>query len=132
LSVETYIDKLVPILQRRGFADRTYIQSFDWRTLIGIKKRFSKTRIVALLDPTTIVPSSSGQFPWLGGIDVCSPDIVGESIMLIVNSSRKISAVIGSRLLTPLEPAFYHLIMEVPPTPLLTHLAILNSPPPRL
>jgi len=70
LSVETYIDKLVPILQRRGFADRTYIQSFDWRTLIGIKKRFSKTRIVALLDPTTIVPSSSGQFPWLGGIDL--------------------------------------------------------------
>ena len=70
LSVDTYIDNLVPILQRRGYAERTYIQSFDWRTLIGIKKKFPKTRTVALLDDTTVVPSGNLGFTWLGGIDV--------------------------------------------------------------
>ncbi|CUS09376.1 unnamed protein product, partial [Tuber aestivum] len=70
LSVETYIDNIVPILQRRGYADRTYIQSFDWRTIVGIKKKFPKTRTVALLDDTTVTPSGHLGYAWLGGIDV--------------------------------------------------------------
>ncbi|PUU74755.1 PLC-like phosphodiesterase [Tuber borchii] len=77
LSVDTYIDNLVPILQRRGYADRTYIQSFDWRTLIGIKKKFPKTRTVALLDDTTVVPSGNLGFTWLGGIDL-QKDFAGD------------------------------------------------------
>ncbi|RPB05075.1 glycerophosphoryl diester phosphodiesterase [Choiromyces venosus 120613-1] len=67
---ETYINNIVPILERRGYADRTYIQSFDWRTIIGIKKKFPKTKTVALLDDTTVVPSGNLGFTWLGGIDL--------------------------------------------------------------
>lgn len=62
----------MPILQQKGYADRTVIQSFDWRTLIGIKAKYPKTRTVALLDDTTIVPFDRGVggYPWLGGIDL--------------------------------------------------------------
>ncbi|KAG0639583.1 PLC-like phosphodiesterase [Tuber brumale] len=77
LPIETYIDNLVPILRRRGYAERTYIQSFDWRTLIGIKKKFPETRIVALLDDTTVVPSGNLGFTWLGGIDL-QKDFAGD------------------------------------------------------
>ncbi|KAL7270650.1 hypothetical protein RUND412_006629 [Rhizina undulata] len=72
LPVSKYISELVPILQRRGFAERTYIQSFDWRTIIGIKEKFPETRTVALLDDTTIIPEDRGVggYPWLGGIDL--------------------------------------------------------------
>lgn len=73
LPVEKYITDLVPILQRRGFASRTTIQSFDWRTLIGIKQAFPETLTVALLDDTTVVPDypgSSAPYPWLGGVNL--------------------------------------------------------------
>jgi glycerophosphoryl diester phosphodiesterase len=49
---------------------RTYIQSFDWRTIIGIKAKFPEIRTVALLDDTTIVPDDEGAYPWLGGVDL--------------------------------------------------------------
>jgi len=70
--LQAYINNIIPILKRRGFDKRTYIQSFDWRTLIGIKKEFPSTRTVALLDDTTIIPDDRGVsgYPWLGGIDL--------------------------------------------------------------
>lgn len=72
LPLENYINDIVPILQKRGYADRTSIQSFDWRTLVGIKKKFPKTKTVALLDYTTIVAEDRGVpgYPWLGGVNV--------------------------------------------------------------
>lgn len=51
-------------------AQRTTIQSFDWRTLVGIKKSFPDIKLVALADATTIVPASDGTYPWLGGVDL--------------------------------------------------------------
>ncbi|KAK9372288.1 PLC-like phosphodiesterase [Lipomyces chichibuensis] len=69
LPVDKYINDIIPILQKRGFASRTTIQSFDWRTLIGIKKKFPEIVTVALLDQTTIVPVD-GTYPWLGGVDL--------------------------------------------------------------
>ncbi|KAK9349678.1 PLC-like phosphodiesterase [Lipomyces doorenjongii] len=69
LPVHTYINDIIPILQKRGFASRTSIQSFDWRTLIGIKKKFPEIVTVALLDQTTVVPVD-GTYPWLGGVDL--------------------------------------------------------------
>lgn len=69
LPVEKYIDEIVPLLERRGFASRATLQSFDWRTLVGIKRKFPDTVIVALLEAETIVPVD-GVYPWLGGIDL--------------------------------------------------------------
>ncbi|KAH0278685.1 putative glycerophosphodiester phosphodiesterase, partial [Aureobasidium melanogenum] len=79
LSVDTYITDLMPILQRHGFESRTSIQSFDWRTLIGIHAAYPTVPIVALLDETTIVPDETNEtypwlknskYPWLGGLDL--------------------------------------------------------------
>ncbi|KAK9233850.1 PLC-like phosphodiesterase [Lipomyces kononenkoae] len=69
LPVDKYINDIIPILKHRGFASRTTIQSFDWRTLIGIKQKFPETVTVALLDETTIV-QVNGSYPWLGGVDL--------------------------------------------------------------
>ena len=76
LPVEKYIDDLVPILQKHNFASRTTIQSFDWRTLIGIKEKFPTTVTVALLDDETTTPDSDGSYPWLGGVNVTDDDWV--------------------------------------------------------
>lgn len=70
LPVEKYISDLIPLLERRGATSRTTIQSFDWRTLVGIKQRWPETVTVALLDDTTILPDDTNVFPWLGGVDL--------------------------------------------------------------
>lgn len=75
LPVEKYIDDLVPYIEEYGFGpDRVVIQSFDWRTLIGIKEKFPAYTTVALLDDTTIIAEDrdSTGYPWLGGIDASS------------------------------------------------------------
>ncbi|KAK9365631.1 PLC-like phosphodiesterase [Lipomyces kononenkoae] len=69
LPVDMYINDIVPILMKRDFASRTTIQSFDWRTLIGIKQKFPEIVTVALLDDTTII-QVNGSYPWLGGVDL--------------------------------------------------------------
>ncbi|KAF8475631.1 glycerophosphoryl diester phosphodiesterase [Kalaharituber pfeilii] len=91
--VENYINDIVPILKRRGFDKRTYIQSFDWRTIIGIKKKFPWIRTVALLDDTTIVPEDRGVsgYPWLGGIDL-EKDFGGD----FVKAAKSIKATVLS------------------------------------
>ncbi|KAF8053745.1 glycerophosphoryl diester phosphodiesterase [Lyophyllum atratum] len=91
LPLQPYIDNLVPILKKHRFDKRAYIQSFDWRTLIGIKEKFPEIRLVALLDDTTVVPADDGTYPWLGGIDV-EEDFDGDWI----KAARSIGAVVLS------------------------------------
>ncbi|KAK2737004.1 hypothetical protein FQN55_001336 [Onygenales sp. PD_40] len=67
---EKYIDDIIPILERRGYASRSIIQSFDWRTLIGIHKRWPKIPISALLDQGNSKPADDGTYPWLGGVNL--------------------------------------------------------------
>ena len=76
LSVETYITDLVPILEKYDFVSRTTIQSFDWRTLIGIKELYPEVVTVALLDDETTTPDESGAYPWLGGVEIVDDDWV--------------------------------------------------------
>lgn len=76
LPVEKYITDLVPLLTRRNFISRATIQSFDWRTIVAIKKRFPCTRTVALMDDTTLVETEDGVsgYPWMGGMDLAAFD----------------------------------------------------------
>jgi len=92
LPVERYINDIVPILQKKGFGSRTFIQSFDWRTLVGIKAKFPKIPTVALLDPTTIVPNAAGKFIWLNNIKL-DTDFGGDWV--------KAAASIGAAVLSP-------------------------------
>ncbi|KAF8253194.1 glycerophosphoryl diester phosphodiesterase [Wilcoxina mikolae CBS 423.85] len=89
LPVEKYITDLIPLLKKHNLDTRTFIQSFDWRTLIGIKQRFPETRTVALLDDTTIVPEN-GVYPWLGGLNL--DDFGGD----FVKAAKSIGAVVLS------------------------------------
>jgi glycerophosphoryl diester phosphodiesterase len=70
LSVETYINNLWPVVQKHGLASRTTIQSFDWRTLVGIKQKWPDVDTIALLDPTKAIPVADGTYPWLGGLNL--------------------------------------------------------------
>ena len=70
LGLDLYVDRIVPILKKRGYLSRTIIQSFDWRTLVAIKKRFPETRLAALVQGSTLVPAANGTYTWLGGIDL--------------------------------------------------------------
>lgn len=70
--VEAYT-KIPEILIRRDIFERTYIQSFDWRTLINIKKAYPDARTVALANPMTTdisIDRGVGGWPWLGGLNL--------------------------------------------------------------
>ncbi|KAK9241863.1 PLC-like phosphodiesterase [Lipomyces tetrasporus] len=103
LPLDNYINDIVPILQRRGFASRTTIQSFDWRTLIGIKQKFPETTTVALLDDTTIVPVN-GAYPWLGGLDLA--DFGGDWVAA--------AASIGASILSPVHGTPSNITVNTP------------------
>ncbi|KAJ2920167.1 hypothetical protein MD484_g184, partial [Candolleomyces efflorescens] len=47
-------------------------QSFDWRTLVGMKKRDSRVPTSALIDPTTTVADATGLSPWFAGVNISS------------------------------------------------------------
>jgi glycerophosphoryl diester phosphodiesterase len=81
---------LIPILQKHNFENRVTIQSFDWRTLIGIHAAYPSIPIVALLDETTVTPDTTGKsypwlknskFPWLGGLDLSAAPYNGNWVL---------------------------------------------------
>lgn len=91
LPVDTYVTDIVPVLQEYGFEHRTVIQSFDWRTLIGIREAYPSIPLVALVDHTTVVPDETGAYPWLGGVSI--DDFGGDWVAA--------SASIGAKVLSP-------------------------------
>jgi glycerophosphoryl diester phosphodiesterase len=52
--VEVYIDNIVPVLKKHDMFERTILQSFDWRSLVGIKEKFPDARVGALIDETLV------------------------------------------------------------------------------
>jgi glycerophosphoryl diester phosphodiesterase len=74
---------LIPILQKHNFENRVTIQSFDWRTLIGIHAAYPSIPIVALLDETTVTPDTTGKsYPWLkNGNWVLAAHSIGASVL---------------------------------------------------
>lgn len=77
LSVDTYVNSplVIPMLKKRNFLKRTDIHSFDWRTLVAIKKIYgNEIPTSALINDITILPMD-GEYPWLGGVDVSGPDL---------------------------------------------------------
>ncbi|KAL0572909.1 hypothetical protein V5O48_009056 [Marasmius crinis-equi] len=60
-------------LQHELFAESVYYhkityQSFDWRTLVGMKKLDPSIPTAALADPTTLLGPGNTTSPWLAGI----------------------------------------------------------------
>jgi glycerophosphoryl diester phosphodiesterase len=49
-----FIDNIVPVLKKHGMFERTVLQSFDWRSIVGIKEKFPDARVGALIDETLV------------------------------------------------------------------------------
>ena len=42
------------MLKKHGFFHRTILESFDWRSIVGIKQKFPDARVGALIDETMV------------------------------------------------------------------------------
>lgn len=71
---EEFAIALIEIIRDAGMSSRTTIQSFDWRTLVLVRKLAPEITVVALTDQQpdedTMEVGKPGASAWLGGLDV--------------------------------------------------------------
>jgi glycerophosphoryl diester phosphodiesterase len=71
---EEFAIALIEVIRDAGMTSRTTIQSFDWRTLVVVRKLAPEIAIVALTDQQpdedTMEVGKPGASIWLGGFDV--------------------------------------------------------------
>jgi len=70
---EAFAHKVVDAVRSAGLADRTTVQSFDWRTLIAARKLAPEIATVCLTAPSTLRDRGEGSqrrpSAWLAGLD---------------------------------------------------------------
>jgi glycerophosphoryl diester phosphodiesterase len=70
---ETFARLVVDAVRQADLAARTTIQSFDWRTLLVVKRLAPEMETVCLTSPATLRDQSNGgsrrPSPWLAGLD---------------------------------------------------------------
>ena len=85
---EAFARAVVDAVRDAGMESRTTIQSFDWRTLLIVRRIAPDIATVALTDQqpgeNTIEVGRPGPSPWLGGLDV--DDLAG-SVPKVVHAS---------------------------------------------
>ncbi|KAF8592072.1 PLC-like phosphodiesterase [Ramaria rubella] len=70
-DVNTFVQKQHELFSTSHYYRSITYQSFDWRTLITMKRFDPFITISALIDPTTLVPDDGDTVsPWLGGVDL--------------------------------------------------------------
>ncbi|PFH46642.1 hypothetical protein AMATHDRAFT_183195 [Amanita thiersii Skay4041] len=92
LGVNDFVTKQHAEFVASGY-DPSHItyQSFDWRTLVGMKALDPRFATAALMDDTTIKPGATGVSPWLGGIVI--QDFPGGSVgAQVANAANSINA----------------------------------------
>jgi len=71
---EEFAAAVVAAIREAGMESRSAIQSFDWRTLVAVRRLAPEITIVALTDQQpdedTMEVGKPGAAPWLGGYDV--------------------------------------------------------------
>ncbi len=92
---EVFAEALVKVIRAARMESRTTVQSFDWRTLVLVRKLAPEIAIVALTDQQpdedTMEVGKPGASAWLGGFDV---DDYGGSVPRTVKA-------IGARIWSP-------------------------------
>lgn len=70
-SVEDFVTAQHAAFLASGYplSQLTY-QSFDWRTIVAMKKRDQRISTSALIQPSTVTTDASGVSPWLAGVDL--------------------------------------------------------------
>lgn len=68
----TFAQKVVAAVRAAGVADRTTIQSFDWRTLVEVRRLAPEIATACLTivgsSMNTVTPDASGASPWHAGL----------------------------------------------------------------
>jgi glycerophosphoryl diester phosphodiesterase len=81
VSPEVFAVALIEVIRTAGMEARTTVQSFDWRTLIWVRKLAPEIAVVGLTDQQpgedTMEVGKEGASVWLGGLDV---DDFGSSV----------------------------------------------------
>ena len=71
---ETVSDRVVAMLREEGIAERTWVLSFDWRSLARIHQTAPELKTVHLtiVSPglNNLKPGQPGASPWLAGLDI--------------------------------------------------------------
>jgi glycerophosphoryl diester phosphodiesterase len=72
VDAETFAQLALDAVRRSGVASRTTIQSFDWRTLVAIRRLAPEMPTACLTQEggsgDTVKPDASGRSPWHAGI----------------------------------------------------------------
>jgi glycerophosphoryl diester phosphodiesterase len=85
----TFAKLVIGAVREAGLADRVTIQSFDWRTLVEVKKQSPETVTVCLTRETeredNVKPAGGAPSPWTAGLDL---DAHGGSVPRLVQAAR--------------------------------------------
>jgi glycerophosphoryl diester phosphodiesterase len=85
---ETVADAIISLLREAGVADRTVLQSFDWRSLVHAQRVASEIATAYLSKQSwrsdTIRVGKPGVSPWTAGLDV---DQFGGSVPQVVHAA---------------------------------------------
>lgn len=85
LPPDEFARKVIAEIRKAGMAERTMIQSFDWRTLQVVQKVAPEIRTMYLSSPRTLKPEADGKpSPWLAGF---APELHGGSVPKAVKAA---------------------------------------------
>ena len=85
LPPEDFARRVIAEIRKAGMAQRTVIQSFDWRTLQVVQKEAPEIRTLYLTSPRTLAKSADGgASPWLAGFD---PDRHGGTVPKAIHAA---------------------------------------------
>ena len=72
--IERYVTAVMDCVTRHGLAERTFIQSFDWRLANAVRKKFPAVLTGLLTDQQSggdpCVPLAGNPVSWTGGLDL--------------------------------------------------------------
>jgi len=85
LPPEEFARRVIAEIRQGGMAERTMIQSFDWRALQVVQKLAPEIRTMYLSSPRTLAKAADGgPSPWLAGFD---PDRHGGTVPQAVHAA---------------------------------------------
>ncbi|GJE87811.1 PLC-like phosphodiesterase [Phanerochaete sordida] len=70
LGVDDFVEKQYALFTNSAYKSSITYQSFDWRTIIAMKKRDPSVTTSALIDYETASDHNNATTPWLGGLDL--------------------------------------------------------------
>jgi len=104
-SVEEFVERQYAMFAGSAYRNSITYQSFDWRTLIEMKKRDPTITLSALVDDETAYMPDGSTSPWLAGLNPLNPSTPEERALFNASTpSERIAQAaraIGADILSP-------------------------------